>query len=111
MWACVTPPSTARTHERTLGTIPPSIAPVVDQALEFRSVAALDSLVAGSAAVHADAVHVGQVDELGGPDGLGDGAGDRVGVDVVGLPGAVAAYGGHHRYEVLGHAAGRAGPG
>ena len=42
---------------------------------------------AGIVAVPADAVDVGQVDELGGPDRLGDGSGDGVGVDVVGLPG------------------------
>ena len=48
------------------------------------------------------ALDVGEVDHLLGAERLGDGAGDGVGVDVVGLPGQVGADRRHDRDEVLG---------
>ena len=82
--------------------MPPSTVPSAEQGARARRSVAADSAVAGSSLVPPDAVDVGEVHQLGGPDRLGDGAGGGVGVDVVGLPGGVAADGGHHRDEVLG---------
>ena len=80
------------------------MAPLASRASRSSAVAA-DSRVAGIVAVAADAIDVGQVHQLGGADRLGDGSGDGVGVDVVGLPGGVAADGGDDRDEVLGQQA------
>ena len=52
--------------------------------------------------VAAEALDVGQVDELLGPQRLGDGAGDDVGVDVVGLALVVGADGGDDGDELVG---------
>ena len=74
---------------------------VVDEPLQGRPADATDE-AAGVGDVGQQALDVGEVDELLGAERLGDRAGHRVGVDVVGLPGGVGADGGHHRDEVLG---------
>ena len=51
--------------------------------------------------VAAQALDVGEIDELLRAEGLGDGAGDGVGVDVVRLPEDVAADRGDHRDELV----------
>ena len=55
--------------------------------------------------VAAQALDVGEVDELLGAERLGDGAGDDVGVDVVGLAGLVGADRGDDRDELVGEQA------
>ena len=63
------------------------------------------SMVAGSSGSARTPGDVGEEDELLGLEGRGHGAGDGVGVDVVGLTGGVGGDGGHHRDETLGQEA------
>ena len=59
---------------------------VGDQSVEFVGGGLADQ-ARGVVDVAPQALDVGEVDELLGPERLGDRSGDRVGVDVVGLPG------------------------
>ena len=63
------------------------------------------SSATGSSAVGPNPRHVGQEDQLLGPERGGHRPGHRVGVDVVGLAGGVDADGGHDRDEALGQEA------
>ena len=99
-----TPLRTAWTHDAILGIIPPVRRAVGQQRVQLVGGGLADQ--AGRVVdVAAQALDVGEVDELLGAERLGDGAGDGVGVDVVGLPGCVGADGGHDRDQVLGEQA------
>ena len=100
MWAWATPPSTARTHDATLGIMPPAMAPDSHQRFELGRGGSGDPGV-GIGLVAADPVDVGQVDEFDRLHRGRDGAGRGIGVDVVRLPLRVAADGGDDRDQVL----------
>jgi hypothetical protein len=55
----------------------------------------------GVRSVTSDAIDIGKEDQLLGTKGRSQCASDGVGIDVVGLPEIIGAYGRNHRYEVL----------
>ena len=100
MWARWTPLRTAWVQLATFGIMPPAIVPSATSSSSSSAVDLADQ--AGRVGdVAAEALDVGEVDQLLGADRLGDRAGDGVGVDVVGLAGLVAADRGDHRDELV----------
>ena len=91
-----------RRSDATLGIMPPSSGAVGDELVELVDGRSCRMRLSGSSTSRAEALDVGEVDELLGPERLGDGAGRGVGVDVVGLALDVGADGGDDRDEVLG---------
>jgi hypothetical protein len=84
----------------TLGIIPPAMVPAVDEPVELVGGRLADQ--AGRVVdVATEPFDVGEVDELLGPEGLGDRPGDGVGVDVVRLTGLVGADRGDDRDELV----------
>jgi hypothetical protein len=98
-----TPSRIAATIERTLG--PHALVELVGGRASLQPVdadLAHQRLLVRVAEVEVEPGDVGEVDELGGPERRGDGAGGQVGVDVALHAVGVAADGGDHRQEPVG---------
>ena len=81
MWTLLTPCSSVSRQACTLGIMPASIGAAGDQLAGLVGRERVDQRL-GVVLVAADAVDVAEVDELFRLQGLGDGRGGRVGVDV-----------------------------